>query len=177
MSAIDTVKDFARIASTAGISKDVIDLLDKKVVLLADQIATFEQENTTLLRENRDLKLENEKLKSQLEKARPKGDEFDPICNQMLVVLANSRGGDGITDDDLINHFRLPKAKGDYLFAQLRQRKFVDSAGGQMGRGAFWYVTDEGLAYLAKSGLLEAKPSNPLLPQGRSSSYGGPNMF
>jgi hypothetical protein len=37
MSAMDTAKEIARIASTASLGKDVIELLEKKVGLLAEQ--------------------------------------------------------------------------------------------------------------------------------------------
>src|ERR1039458_3533231 len=86
MGATDTIKEFARIATTAGLTKDVIDLLDKKASLLAEQVAALEQENTTLLRENLNLKLENENLQKQLQNARPKGDELDEISTKMLVT-------------------------------------------------------------------------------------------
>jgi hypothetical protein len=39
MSALDIAKDIVRIGSTAGLSKDVIDLLEKKATLLAEQNA------------------------------------------------------------------------------------------------------------------------------------------
>jgi hypothetical protein len=48
MSAIDTAKEIARIASTATLGKDVIDLLEKKVGLLAEQVTTLETENANL---------------------------------------------------------------------------------------------------------------------------------
>ena len=48
MSAIDTAKEIARIASTASLGKDVIELLEKKVGLLAEQITTLETENANL---------------------------------------------------------------------------------------------------------------------------------
>jgi|ERR1039458_3584806 DNA-binding MarR family transcriptional regulator len=152
MGATDTIKEFARIATTAGLTKDVIDLLDKKASLLAEQVAALEQENTTLLRENRNLKLENENLQKQLQNARPKGDELDEISTKMLVTLANFKGS--ITDSELIQRLGLPKAKGDYHFDQLEKRKFVNSDGGQLGRGMFFYVTTEGRDYLAIAGLL-----------------------
>jgi len=46
MSAIDTAKEIGRIASTATLGKDVIDLFEKKVALLAEQVTTLETENT-----------------------------------------------------------------------------------------------------------------------------------
>lgn len=161
MSAADTVKEFVRIANTAGLAKDVVDLLQAKVALLADKVAALEKdgaaltdENTALLRENRNLKLENENLQKQLQNARPKGEELDEICNKMLISLANYRGRDGITSNELIQHLGLPKAKGDYLFDQLVKRKFVATGAGVIGRGMFWCVTSAGREYMAKAGLL-----------------------
>src|ERR1039458_8201972 len=87
MGATDTIKEFARIATTAGLTKDVIDLLDKKAVLLAEQVATLEQENTTLLRENRNLAFENQQLKAQLQNARPKGDEIAQKTQDILLYF------------------------------------------------------------------------------------------
>jgi DNA-binding MarR family transcriptional regulator len=154
MSAIDTAKEFVRLGSTVGLSKDVIDLLDKKASLLAEQVMALEQENTTLLRENRQLKLENEKLQKHLHNARQEGGELDEIATKMLVTLANHTGRDGITSSELIQYLGLPKAKGDYHFDQLQKRKFVNTGGGVMGRGMFWYVTSAGRDYLARVGLL-----------------------
>jgi DNA-binding MarR family transcriptional regulator len=48
MSAMDTAKEIARIASTASLGKDVIELLEKKVSLLAEQVTTLETENANL---------------------------------------------------------------------------------------------------------------------------------
>ena len=55
MSASDTAKEVIRIASTAGLSKDVIDLMDKKLALLTGEnaelktkVSAFEIEVTQL---------------------------------------------------------------------------------------------------------------------------------
>jgi phage antirepressor YoqD-like protein len=186
MSAAETVKDFARIAATAGLSKEVIGLLDKKAALLAEQVAMLEkdnaalaQENTTLLRENRNLHLVNEDLKKQLENARPKGNELDEGCKQMLVALANFTGGDGITRDELIQWLRLPKVKGERQFDQLRERDFVKYGGfGDLNRGFPVFVTAAGREYMANNGLLESKPpSHPPPQRPLSSPYSPHSIF
>jgi hypothetical protein len=64
MSATDTAKEIIRIGSTAGLSKDVIDLLEKKLVLLTEQVAL-------LTSENMQLKLENGQLRTQLKNSQP----------------------------------------------------------------------------------------------------------
>ncbi|MCG8601077.1 MAG: bZIP transcription factor [Verrucomicrobiales bacterium] len=48
MSAANIAKDAIRIAHTAGLSKDVIDLLERKITLLSDQVTSLETENASL---------------------------------------------------------------------------------------------------------------------------------
>jgi hypothetical protein len=64
MSATDTAKEVIRLATTAGLSKDVIDLLEKKSALLTEQVAALERENTQL-------KLEVAQLRTQLKNSQP----------------------------------------------------------------------------------------------------------
>ena len=79
MSAIDTAKEIARIASTASLGKDVIDLLEKKVGLLTEQITTLETENANLKQ-----KVAN--FDQQFAGARPKG-ELHPDAIRFLKLL------------------------------------------------------------------------------------------
>lgn len=69
MSALDTAKDIARIASTAGLGKDVIDLLEKKAALLTEEIASLRAKVSRLETENTD-------LRQQLQRAQPQSDGF-----------------------------------------------------------------------------------------------------
>jgi hypothetical protein len=43
MNTANTVKEFARVATTAGLTKNVIGLLDKKSSLLAEQVVTSKE--------------------------------------------------------------------------------------------------------------------------------------
>jgi DNA-binding NarL/FixJ family response regulator len=79
MSAIDTAKEIARIASTASLGKDVIDLLEKKVGLLAEQITTLETENANL-------KQKAANFDQQFAGARPKS-ELHPDTIRFLKLL------------------------------------------------------------------------------------------
>src|SRR5437764_13620478 len=85
MSAIDTAKEIARIASTATLGKDVIDLLEKKVTLLRDQVTTLETQNT-------DLKRKVANLGQQLAGVPPKG-ELHPDAVRLLKLLFEHDGG------------------------------------------------------------------------------------
>ncbi len=175
MNAADAFKEAVRVASTAGLSKDVIDLLDKKAALLAEQVTALEQENTALLRENRNLKLENENLKAQLQNARPKGDELEEGCVQMLIAIANFSGL--ITTDEIFRQLGVPKVQGDHWFDQLTKRKFIDFGCFATDAGSPISATALGREYLAKKGLLQAAPSRPLAQQPRPSPFGGYNLY
>src|ERR1019366_3534778 len=84
MSAIDTAKDIIRIGTTAGLSKDVIDLLEKKCALLVE-------ENTALSTQVSSLEIENGQLRRQLEDFQPvdkPGDEC-PYCQRTTGELTD----------------------------------------------------------------------------------------
>jgi cell division protein FtsB len=74
MSALDTVKELGRMATTATLTKDVIDLFSQKVELLEKQVATLEQENAALKTENTNLQKKVEHLEQQLDRLHPKGE-------------------------------------------------------------------------------------------------------
>lgn len=63
MSAYELAKDAARLAGTATLSKDVVDLLHAKLSLLADQVALLEKENANLKAENKNLHAELQHIK------------------------------------------------------------------------------------------------------------------
>jgi len=145
MSISDTARDIARMPSTAGLSKDVVDLLEKKVALLTDEIASLRTKVSQL-------EAENAQLRQQLQRVQPQSDRLPPESEQMLVVFANSSSG--IPSDHVIRQLGFSQAKGDYYFDQLLKHKFVHAKSGQMGVGWFYYATAPGRDYLARHGLL-----------------------
>jgi hypothetical protein len=155
MSALDAAKEIARIGETAGVSKEVMGLLEAQASWLAERISALEkekaaltEENTALLREDRILKVEIESLKK--DAAALRTNELDDYCTKLLQAVAHSKN---ITDHELRLHFGLTKAKGDFLLDQLYKRKFISSPGGNM-RGSFLSATEQGRNYLARIGLL-----------------------
>jgi hypothetical protein len=175
MNTADAVKDVVRIATTAGLAKDVVDLLEKKAALMAEKAFSLEQENTTLLRENRNLHLVNKDLKRQLENARPKGDELEEGCVQMLIAIAHFDGI--IRNDDIFQQLGFGKVQGDYWMDQLTKRKFVDFGLIGSSDGCAISATSAGREYLSKKGLLNAKPNRPLVQRRSSDHYGGHGMY
>jgi FtsZ-binding cell division protein ZapB len=132
MGAADTAKEFARIATTDGLSKDVIDLLEKKAALLAEQVAAIEKENMTLLRENRNLKSEKENLQKQLQNARPKGYKLNETAEKILKLFFNVARE--ISDREIASHFGLSLSVVDYHTVELWQKKLITS--GRIGVGS-----------------------------------------
>src|SRR6266436_2685608 len=89
MSAYQLAKDAARIASTATLSKDVIDLLQTKLSLLTEQTAGLEKENAELKAENANLRnqlqdepIEFEESMGVLWKRTATGFEQHPYCKE-----------------------------------------------------------------------------------------------
>ena len=80
MGALDTAKEIGRIAVTSSLGKDVIDLLEKKVALLTEQIATLETENANL-------KKKIAELQQELDSLRPKQGELEEGAVKFLQLL------------------------------------------------------------------------------------------
>ena len=164
MSAADTVKDVVRIATTAGLAKDVIDLLQAKTTLLTEQVAALQEENTTLLRENRNLATENQQLKTQLQNARPKGDGLEPKTQEILkYFFDNARE---ISVAEIARRFNMNLGVANYHTDALSEKKLISYCSvGMVIMGGFgddsdggddsmkYDITAKGRKYVFESGL------------------------
>jgi hypothetical protein len=104
MSAIDTAKEIARIASTASLGKDVIDLFEKKVVLLAEQVTTLETENANLKQKAAD-------FEQQLAGVRPKGKLHPDAIRFLKLLFENDRG---LTISQIAGSLGISKGMAEY---------------------------------------------------------------
>jgi hypothetical protein len=150
MSAMDTAKEIVRLGSTAGLSKDVIDLMEKKLVLLTDELEVSNRKNVSLETKVSKLEIENAQLRAQINN--PQAIVLDDICTKLLVAIANSP--DGVLKEDLFAHFALSTGKGSHVIDQLFNHKFIEVGRVQMGVGAFLFSTPTGREYLNRKGLL-----------------------
>jgi hypothetical protein len=104
MSAIDTAKEIARIASTATLGKDVIDLFEKKVALLAEQVTTLETENANLKQKVAD-------SEQQLAGVRPKGKLHPDAIRFLKLLFENDRG---LTISQIAGSLGISKGMAEY---------------------------------------------------------------
>jgi regulator of replication initiation timing len=156
MSAADTIKDVVRIATAAGLAKDVIDLLDKKAALLAEQVAALDQENGTLLLENHNLKLENENLQKQLENAHAKDDELDETTAEILKLFFEN--AKELSDEQIASHFRIKVSVASYHTDILLKNRLIwqtsKGISSYMGTSpAMFSITAMGRRYVVEKGL------------------------
>lgn len=84
MSASDTAKDVIRIATTAGLSKDVIDLMDRKLALLTSENAELKTQITVF-------KAQVENLQAQLDAVRAEIKRRDEADDNPGIYEAKGR--------------------------------------------------------------------------------------
>jgi DNA-binding MarR family transcriptional regulator len=143
MSAIDTAKEIARIASTASLGKDVIELLEKKVGLLAEQITTLETENA-------DLKQKVANLDQQFAGARPKS-ELHPDAIRFLKLLFEH--DTGLTVSQIADSLGISKGMAEYHHDVLLDAEMVSlSVRMPKGTALIVFLEAKGRAYLVEHG-------------------------
>src|SRR5881392_3918585 len=152
MSAIDTAKEIARIASTASLGKDVIELLEKKVGLLAEQITTLETENANL-------KQKGANLDQQFAGARPKS-ELHPDAIRLLKLLFEH--DKGLTISQIAGSLGISKGMAEYHHDVLLDAGMVGlSVRRPKGTALKASLEAKGRAYLVKNGMFESSWSKP----------------
>ena len=143
MSAIDTAKEIARIASTASLGKDVIDLLEKKVGLLTEQITTLETENANLKQ-----KVAN--IDQQFAGARPKG-ELHPDAIRFLKLLFEH--DTGLTVSQIADSLGISTGMAEYHHDVLLDAEMVSlSVRMPKGSALIVFLEARGRAYLVEQG-------------------------
>ena len=143
--AFGVVKEVVRLVSTAGLGKDVIDLLDKKVSLLAEQVGSLEAENS-------DLRTENAELKQKIQALQPKTG-VDAEAAQVLLYL--SRGGGELTCYQISAESGIDVERVKRHFGYLRNLGFAEWAKAQKDK----YdppnrITDDGNDFLYKQKMI-----------------------
>jgi len=146
MSATDLAKDAIRVISTAGLSKDVIDLLKEKITLLDEKVNSLTAENNTLKAENYDLKkrLDTVEQKDKSRISKPEG--FDDATESIIDILFENFYG--ISMESIAQHLNIELGFVEYHFDLLFKADFAIqyATGPDPGSDTFG-LTDKGRAY------------------------------
>ncbi|MGD0017298.1 MAG: hypothetical protein ABSC38_07270 [Verrucomicrobiia bacterium] len=157
MSVSDTAKDVIRIASTAGLSKDVIDLMEKKLSLLTEELQSAQARIKELESENAD-------LHSKIPNASPTAPTFTAEEKSIIRCLACWQDGG---DQELAQVLRQTIGAIKKYLNKLKQIGFSDSSSYMPQMGTIWYLTDRGNAFAVDNGLDSGAPPR-LYPRGLS---------
>src|SRR5438309_668694 len=143
MSAIDTAKEIARIASTARLGKDVIELLEKKVGFVADQITTLETENAQLKQ-----KVAN--INQQFAGPRPKSDLHPDAISFLQLLFEHDKG---FTVSQIAGSLGISKGMAAYHHDILLDAEMVGpSVRMPKGTALKVFLEAKGRAYLVEHG-------------------------
>jgi len=142
-----------KILQTAGLGKDVIDLLKEKIGLLEEKITTLEEENTQLKAQNFDLltKAESEKKSSSsrpgdIEQAYQ--DEFDEVEKQILQKILEFDAS-RFYDEDLIRGLSLTTLKIEAGLSKLSSKKLIVLSSMSHDAGNCYALTPSGKELMA----------------------------
>jgi predicted RNase H-like nuclease (RuvC/YqgF family) len=141
MSALDTAKEIGRMAATATLGKDVIDLFEKKVALLTEQVAALEAENA-------ELKKKVENFEHELASLKPKG-ELEKDTVRFLQLLFQQP----LTISQIANALGISKGMAEYHRDVLDRAKMIGLPMiVTMGRENPYHLLAKGREYLVKNG-------------------------
>jgi hypothetical protein len=143
MSAIETVKEIGRIASTTTLGKDVIDLLEEKIALLTEQVTTLETEN-------KNLKAQVYDLEQELRRAKPKRDLADDTIKALRLFFDCD-----LTVLHVAQAIGLSEGMADYHCGVLAGKGLITLPGIMaFGVEPEYYIIQAGREYLVKHGLV-----------------------
>jgi FtsZ-binding cell division protein ZapB len=156
MSALETVKELGRMATTATLTKDVIDLFAQQVALLEKQVATLEQENASLKTENVNLQKQVTDLRQELDGVRPKTGSLQEGTEKLLQLLFERNE---ITVGVAASVLGISHGMADYYRGALTDagmavwtRVGIQTDWGAASESVFG-ITQEGREYAVKRGL------------------------
>ena len=115
MSALDTAKEIVRIGSTAGLSKDVIDLLEKKLALLTGELSDAHRRIS-------ELEIENGQLRAQVKNPTPVI-KLDDTSRKVLQYFCDRN--DVVKIEELAGHISCQASKAQYVCDGLSSSGFI----------------------------------------------------
>lgn len=147
MSATDIAKDILRIANTASMTRDVIDLMEKKLALLTQEVADLTSKNTGLVAQVSQLEADKKNLESKIQQLTPKGNVLDQQSRDILKFFFN-RACD-LSARDIERRFQLATSVSDYHIDILMGKKFIGQTQiGSDSDSCFFAIKKEGRNYI-----------------------------
>ena len=137
----DIAKDAIRIATTAGLDKDVIDLLKDKVALLTEKIAALEQENALLKSENSNLGKKMTNLEQKPQGSKPQSEIFEKDTERIIDFLFDHAIPGGHDIRWVGQQLGLSTEMSDYHYNILESAGMLESEGYGVG------LSSKGKAY------------------------------
>ena len=117
----DTVKEVVQIAKTAGISEDVVLLLEIKAAQLAGEVKSLEERYAAVMEKNQNLAAEIKALKGQLHL---KAGDLDPTTWDILKYFFH-KGGE-VSDLEVSQHFSLSLKTASYHTEILLRKRLIE---------------------------------------------------
>jgi septal ring factor EnvC (AmiA/AmiB activator) len=134
----------------AGVKKDVIDLQEKQVALLTQEIATLTRKLDVSETERANLESKVADLEQELDRLRPKRDLAEDTIKVLRLLFDHD-----LTLSQIANALGISEGIADYHCGVLRDRLMIQfPAFGMMGVEPALYITHEGREYLVKNGLV-----------------------
>ena len=158
MSVADTAKDVIRIASTAGLAKDVIDLMEKKLALITGELDTATQKNTLLEQRISQLEADNGQLQKKLAVGQTHLGDGE---TRVIGIIASAE--DGASDEELARLLNIQLNMVNYYLGNLKTLGLAEMRTAIPNRGGIWTLTQRGLAHAASNNLVGNHP--PGLPR------------
>jgi septal ring factor EnvC (AmiA/AmiB activator) len=150
MSATDIAKDIVRIANTATLSKDVIDLMEKKLAILTEEVASLARQLSDANAQIASLETENAKLKAQAHRLQPAGGLSNETADVLQFFFDQGRD---LSIEHIAQKFQFQMSVAEYHFDVLFKRRFVtqtrmgiETYGGSSP--AMFALTSEGRSYV-----------------------------
>jgi DNA-binding transcriptional regulator YiaG len=142
--------DAINLVKNAGLKKDTIDLLDKKVALLTDEIGILTHKLEMSETERTKLQAKVTDLEQQLERLKPNRDLADDTI-KILRLLFDS----DLTISQIARALGMSEGMADYHCGVLRERLMIQLPSfGMLDVEPALYITHEGREYLVKNGLV-----------------------
>lgn len=153
MSPQEIAKEAIRLATTHGLSKDVIDLLKEKIALLTEKIAALEQEKSVLQGENANLAKKVVNLEKELDRLRPKQGRLKEGPKKLLQILSHPIGP---SLEQAARELGMTKVVAEHhadalVFAEMIRLSNVLIP----GQGTMYALTPKGRAYVVENKLVE----------------------